>query len=593
MLVTSLGASGCECGSSKPYTPYKIGDAPPASASAVASGASSAPPVAAASFAIERGAAPNDAAHFAMDGGVVADAPPGRSFGEGVLLDADGDGARDLIAWTRAADGLRGELRLFLAKQPTDAKTITTLPSDLVAPTCSAAVAITRVGVRSVALDYAPRCAGKARDRAQRWIAIVRAPAPGSADAPSIGLELRAGLPAEGEAWDVSYDARDRDGDGQTDLAIALTLNGAPKPFPSSVSTTVTLAFYDRPAGLSRDPSEPEASLKAIAAALTADARKKTTASRVPLAALSLRRITSLVCEESGRPVVTAAAGPARCGGGYVDPTISEIEASVNLDDPIALAAALAKLPEAPRKDVERLVAKVLPAVKATALHTVKAALITRRAPSFGSIAFDRNGDVLVRGEGHVVRVDRSAFNEAQVDAALAWPDAIVGEGWTLTSIEARCGSPTIMGRFSTKDAESPEVELPLPIATPARCDSAALPVEVLGRGPEGTLAAIHAELFAIAPGPKPHVAPVTSLGLPAGAVVDLGAARSPDGKTIALATPRGVLVTVVKGEGRSSKGKLWALPNGDSPSYCAPDDAGERIACAVKGSAVIYGKSP
>ena len=72
-------------------------------------------------------------------------------------------------------------------------------------------------------------------------------------------------------------------------------------------------------------------------------------------------------------------------------------------------------------------------------------------------------------------------------------------------------------------------------------------------------------------------------------AAVELGAARSPDGAVVALSTSRGVLVATLKGQGRAASAKLWTAPALDSASGCVPNNAADRIACAVKGAVAIY----
>jgi hypothetical protein len=70
---------------------------------------------------------------------------------------------------------------------------------------------------------------------------------------------------------------------------------------------------------------------------------------------------------------------------------------------------------------------------------------------------------------------------------------------------------------------------------------------------------------------------------------VEPGTGRSPDGTVIALTTSRGVLVAALKGQGRGAVAKLWTAPAADGASACVPNNAGDRIACVVKGAAAIY----
>src|SRR5262249_9551197 len=159
--------------------------------------------------------------------------------------------------------------------------TIGALPGDLSIRGCSPSVALAQVGPRTAAVDYGLSCPEALHGSPQRWIASIRLGPPG----PSLGLELRIATPRPGEALKGSLDGADRDGDGNDDLTANVTLSGAPLPMPDPGPVTASVRFFDRPAGLSRDPSEPDTSLRAAASKLVSDARKKATAGTVAAAA--------------------------------------------------------------------------------------------------------------------------------------------------------------------------------------------------------------------------------------------------------------------------------------------------------------------
>ena len=466
-----LVSGGCDsCHGGKPYTPYTLSDGPSAapvasSVAALPSGASApidagipvdaeAPP----SFAVVQGTTPpGDGKSWPLDDTVVATAPIGRTFAAGLVLDMDGDGKRDLLAWSRAPDGLRGELRFTPGANVASARTLAAMPEGLASPGCTVATQLSQVGPRTLVLDVAPRCSG-ARDKSIRWIAVLRLV---DAAAPELGLELRLGAPAQGESLQVAVDTRDRDGDGRNDVLATITLAGAPHPLPGAgAQASAQLAYFDRPAGLSRDPSEPEASFKAIAASLVADGRRKTTAPRIAGAALALRRLHGLLCEEGGKAAITTSAGPVRCGDARVleDAGMAEVEASLNLGEPLAALAARARLEAmgVHRKDVDTLVAKSIPTVTAKAVHKTAAAPAIEPSPAYSPLAWDSAGDLLVHTVDKVIRVDHSAFTEAPIDAALAWPTRLVfsvgaeAPSWKLVAVERRCDEPTLTARLAS-----------------------------------------------------------------------------------------------------------------------------------------------
>ncbi|MEP7126499.1 MAG: hypothetical protein ABJE95_36545, partial [Byssovorax sp.] len=501
LLLASGGCDGCHA--SKPYTPYTLSDAPsaaPRASNAAAapsgSGASAGEPTDAGvavdaeappSFAIVPGTtAPGDGKSWPLDGDVVALAPIGRTFAAGLVVDLDGDGKRDLLAWSRAPDGLRGEIWFAPGSNVAGARTLAAMPEGLAGPGCSVATQISQVGPRTLLLDVAPRCGG-AHDKAIRWIAVLRRV---DAGAPEIGLELKLAAPAEGESLQVAVDTRDRDGDGRGDVLATITLSGAPRPLPSAgAQASASLAFFDRPAGLSRDPSEPEASFKALAAGLVADGRRKTTAPRIAGASLALQRLRGLLCEEGGRAAITTTAGPVRCGDArpIEDAGMAEVEAAINLGEPLAALAALARLEAMGihRKDVDALLAKSIPTVTPKAVHKTAAAPAIASSPSFSPLAWDSSGDLLVHTVDRVVRVDHAAFAEASIDAAMTWPvrlasPAAAAPPWTILSVERRCDEATLM-------AHTESGEVALPIAVPLKCTpSARVTTELLGASEQG-----------------------------------------------------------------------------------------------------------
>jgi hypothetical protein len=592
-LLTVLPAlPACDgCHASKPYTPYTLSDPPRATASAPAADDTGSPAGGDAGPAFATAAAsaaPGDGKTWPLEGGAT-EAPAGHAFVEGLVFDADGDQKPDLIAWARSPDGLRGEIWFAPGKIPDAGRAVAAIPADVALPGCNPTATLTRIGAGVVVFDLDPRCSARARGHASRWIAVLRL-VPGGA--PELGLEIRLGAPAEGETLAVAFDGRDRDGDGRGDVTATITLSGAPRPCPAGGEARAVLAFFDRPAGLSRDPSEPEASLKALAAGIVADGRKKTTAARVPASAAAARRMVALLCEEAGKPAITTSAGAVRCGDVRLadDVTMAEVEAALNLGDPFAAEAALARV-EGHRKDLDALVAKSIPSIAGKLLRATAAAPSPELGPAFGPIAFNTSGDVLVRTKGRVIRVDRTSFDEAPIDAALRWPvrlaapfDAPV---WTLAGIEERCDAPTLVARF---EVGGEPTEVPLPIPTPLRCAGAAhVPADFLGASPEGELIAVRGEILAVPREAPPRPALAEGLGLAPGAVAPLGAPRSPNGAVIAFTTPRGVLVATLKGQGRAASARIWTSPALDGASACVPNDAGDRIACVVKGAVAIY----
>jgi hypothetical protein len=588
LSVTLLALPACDsCHASKPYTPYTLTDTPPSgsgSAQAPAADAAAAP----AFSAIPAAPAPDGGARWTLGEGAV-EPPAGHAFAQGLVVDVDGDGKPDLLAWARAPDGLRGELIFATSKAPAEARTISTLPEGLAASGCTAEASLSQIGPRMAAFVFEPRCPGRLRERASRWIAVLR-----FGVTPEIALELRTALPADGEQLAVGLDGRDRDGDGRGDVSFTFTLSGAPRPLAGGGSASAALAYFDRSAGLSRDPTEPEASLKALSASLVGAGRKKTTAPSVPGAALAARRLRAALCEDGGgHPLISTTAGPVRCGADQVveQTLISEVEAAYNLADPVTAFAVAARLDALGqrRKDVDGLLAKLAPPVAGTLARTTGAVAVSVPASAFAPIAFDESGDLLVRTRDKVIRVDKASFAETTADPQPAWPrDLAFPEGdaptWRLGAIEDGCEGAVVRGSFLLDGTPS---VVPLPVLTPARCaEGTRAPVNLLGLGAQGFLVAVRGEILAIPAASPPK--PVLADSFASAGPVPRGAARSPDGGTIAVSTTRGALVAAVK-SGRSVSAKLWTGPQVDNAGPCVPANGGARLACVVKEGVAIY----
>jgi len=365
LLLLISACDGCPS-RSKPYTPYTL-DPSSSSTAPAPSDSAGAPPAApttgadpGAAALTDGGTAPLDAGasetgtgagaaarevgvpppegdgkRWPLEGAAAAEAPTGRSFETGLLLDADGDGVRDLVAWARSPDGLRGELLFVPGANPAAARTIAALPGGLSARGCTPQVTLTRLGAATLTFDYAPQCAPGQGEKATRWLAILRTARPKPADAPApeeqqgpaapyLALDARVRQPAAGEALAAEVEAADRDGDGREDVVLTFALTTAA---PDAVSARAPLVYLDRPAGLSRDAAQPGESLRALAAGLNADAGRKGSAATVAPRGRAIRRLHALLCSDAGgEPIVAVGAGALKCGDLDLEATLGRAE---------------------------------------------------------------------------------------------------------------------------------------------------------------------------------------------------------------------------------------------------------------------------
>ncbi|WP_437724547.1 hypothetical protein [Sorangium sp. So ce861] len=637
-LLPLLAATGCDgCPSSKPYTPYTLGSAAPSGSppplSGVAPGApdtgpdadAGAPDAAAPRFAaVPSVPAPEGGKRWPLDGGAVAAAPTGRTFETGLLLDVDGDGARDLVAWARAPDGLRGELLLAPAARPQAPRTLAALPGDLAAQGCDPRVGLSQIGPATLALDFAPQCPDQQRAAgagATRWIAVIRLPGAGAGAgaAPELALELRLRTPPPAEALSASLEVADRDADGRDDLVVSVGLSGALRPFPAPAGAAAglgaPLVFLDRPAGLSRDAAQPGEALRALAAALLRDARGKSTAPAVAASAQRLRRLHAALCADAaggggavagrdatraGEALVWTGVGPVRCGEPGLAAAIDHAEAvaASTRGAPIAAVAALDRGgAEARGKEEGKLLAKLAPPATASAVYRTAAAPQPTRPGAFGPLAFEASGALLVRTAQGVVRVDPAASpgsSEAATDIA-PWPAAVHAGPAELVAVERRCDAPTLLALFRSSPDAVGEMEVPLPLlrgqgprarpgaAPPERCaGTERLPFSPLAASEGGFDIALGAALVSI---DLRAAAPTASaLSFPLATPAPQGAARSPDGATLAVPAAGGLLVATAGGAAR-----LWSGGDLAQATACAPANGGARVACVVGAAAVIF----
>ncbi|WP_438017471.1 hypothetical protein WMF18_43060 [Sorangium sp. So ce315] len=631
-LLPLLAATGCDgCPSSRPYTPYTLGSATPAGSppplSGAAPGAADAGPQADAGdqdaaapprFAVVPSVpAPAGGKQWPLEGGAVVAAPTGRTFETGLLLDVDGDGARDLVAWARSPDALRGELLLAPAARPQALRTLAALPGDLAAQGCPPRVGLSQIGPAMLALDFAPQCADEQRAAsagATRWIAVIRLPGAGAGAPPELALELRLRAPPPEEALSASLEVADRDADGRDDLVVSVGLSGALRPFPAPAGAAAELraplVFLDRPAGLSRDAAQPGEALRALAASLLRDARGKPTAPSVPAAAQRLRRLHAVLCADAaggsgasagrdaaraGEALVWTGVGPVRCAEPGLAASIDNAEAvaASTRGAPLAAVAALDRGgAEGRAKEEAKLLAKIAPPATAAAVYRTAAAPHPIAPGGFGPLAFEASGALLVRTAQGVVRVDPAASTESATDVS-PWPAAVHAGPAQLVAVERRCDAPTLLALFRSSPDAVGEMEVPLPLlraqgpragaASPERCaGTERLPFAPLAASESGFDIALGAALVSI---DLRAAAPTSSaLSFPLAAPAPQGAPRSPDGATLAVPAAGGLLVATAGGAAR-----LWSGSDLAQARACAPANGGARVACVVGAAAVIF----
>jgi hypothetical protein len=573
-LLVGLGSSACK--EEKPYNPFGVTSALPAT-----DGSTTAP---APSAKVEPGkfrpavVAPAGSRKLRM-GALTLEAPPRYLFDRALVL---GDGeAQRTVAWVKAEPEARdvpaGVLVTFSATG--ERKQIMALPSFVpIAPGCSHATRLVQSGPASVLVDTVATCTAPLVARVPVQAVSVVSPA---SDRPEV-LTLRIAAPAPGEALAVEADSTDRDGDGREDVKVTFTLTG-----PEGAKASASLAYLDRAAGVSRDASEPRTSLAASAKAILS----KTTPS-ASAEVDAMRRLLGTLCSEGATPRVFDAEGSAlRCDdlGSVVDALArAEVLSRLAAKDALGAVSVLTradwyfkKLSADAEKSITKELNKRLLAVAPTAT-TLGARPKSAKGPHWSPLWFEADGALLIQTDSGVVRASRDGTTEAPLDAdagALTWPlDVLDGGGRRLSGSLCACDSSEVqLGLSDAAGSPQPGVPTRLLAPRPGGCKGRftcpdPTPISVTPDGFSVVLAGALSE-------PKKAG---TTLPSP-------GSARSPDGKWLVATTPLGLVVA-----GQTQE--LWKLPEAPVDARRSQDCvvANDRAAVAcVAGGKVVLLKRP
>jgi len=628
-LASTPACNGCK--NDHPFVPFHIEAGVP--------GASSKPPVDAAPET-----SPQDIGPFAREVGVVAPAhatswalgklalmaPAGSTFRLGLTWDIDGDGHDDaLVLVEEAMEGgarLREELFFYRGAasqapgdiQPPGVRVSLgvkmrpgeeSLPLD---PRCTRIERLARVGKRSAAVEVGETCPKDVAEQGpDRVVALV---------AFSDSLRTRFALPIidppGGQTLAVELDGTDVDGDGLDDATLRVSLEGGEPPFEPGPLVRAVFRWFDRPAGMSREPGEPEKSFHAIAAQAnqaSSRAQAKDAPSAIALAAAG-RFLFQAICAES--PVRRVAAPPATsplaCEAGHAleELGLAAAHAYTKQGDVLRAIAALdgAELPPATRTparvtEATAAITALAPAVQAVDLRAISAVpRLGADSASWGALRFEPSGQLLVRTLAGVVRVDPVHGDEADAAGVLAWPIKVTSPDGKLRlegAFATPCGGlyrgaaleATLLGAEGTPAAtDATSIALPIIAPLSPRCTTAREPISVLpiAWGPGGLelVAAGEPVLLSAGTAGAWKASPLLQL---VGQPVIPGSPRSPDGATLVVPTSLGIFVRGAKT--RIFRAKELEHGYGELRDCTVSDDAA-RVAC-VRGGVAFVGVWP
>jgi len=559
-----LVLAGCSrgCNHERPYTHYVIdGASTPSVHVAVPTNAALASLGLggdAGTFAHVVGLRPDPTGDFRIDGTTSIAPLPGETFVMYLVADLDGDGTRDAVAWTSSSDPLAGRLLFYKGAAggaaPAQPRQLAVLASGAIGGAgCSAEPALEQIGPATVAVSIHAVCTPAPLGKKQRWIAVAM-----PSREPALRQELWLGEPAVGERLIVELDGSDVDGDQRDDLVARISVEGAPPPFEQGPRVSADLRWLDRPTGLSRDPDEPEASLRKDAAAELARATKKADAPQVTAGVRQIVRLYAWLCSDVGDPLVMMSGGGIRCGPSRAleDAASASDRAALTLGDVPRAIAAYERMGWRPvtttkqrRAELEKALLKAAPAKipSVTKVFATVPDLDASGAPAWGPLTFTPGGDLLVSTKTGLATVNVATGVEGAAQGIPSWPAAVTNLDGSVrwTSLSDSCDGIALHIRLG----ESNDLPVPIVPPLPSRCFPGAPAVRLdtvpVAWGPLGLEAWMAGNPILVSPDltqAKP-LSEVGALGQP----VHAGSPRSPDGRSIVVGTKLGALVRAVK----------------------------------------------
>lgn len=565
---------GCRCSEERPYTPFGTTTAlpnaePPASTKALPATSSSAGP------AVEKSVlAPSGSRTWELGGQTLA-APPGYVFQQAVrgrFLDAE-----ETVAWLEADAtdaGPRAAGALWVFPSAGEPHKLVELPGFVPSgPGCKVTATLTRTGPDTVTLDARGDCAVGLIARAPVRALLVVVP---DAEITPERLSLRVAAPAPGETLELLSTTADRDGDGRGDVAIEVrvgTIGGS--------SLGAPLIWFDRPAGLSRDSSEPGRTLLRAAQREAGRAKTKKVGDDVLKNVATLRRLMASVCAEGATPRVLDIDGnPLGCGplGGVVDAlATAEVTAELARGRVLDAFGALVrdgwyfgKTGESTRQKLERQVFDaVTPATAVVKILDPRPLL--ERTPRYSPLAFDSEGRVLVVTASGVVRTEpdgsaSEALSDAGAPRAL---DVLAAPGQRFSGVTYACDRSEVTLMLEG----APALITSLLSPRPGACGHS--PFFAMDAPPP--LSAGGGRVTAIVGG--------VAVGGPEAGTPAPGSARSANGRFVIVPTAYGLLV-----DGPTPKlvNLGTSVPKPLLLTDCVVDDTGQRAACVQKGQVLL-----
>jgi hypothetical protein len=602
-FVLALAPSGCRsCHDDHPYVPYSIepaaGGVDAGGETATRDSASSAPTSDAGSdpFAgrpsIE---APAEAASIVVDG-VTLPAPPGHFLKQVLMGEPGGEKTAFAIAQPIDATDV-GEVVFYRASGPGGPFGVTTiLPAPSIAMPdagCPTESRLLGVGKHSVLAELGVACASPesaGRPPPTRYVAVID-----SGAVATVRFAVNIADPEGSAPLSVDALVTDRDGDGRDDLALRVTLQGGGSTLEPGPAMSVVSAWLDRLAGPSRDTEATEASFRSLSEWPTAHAGRAKDAPDVPVYVAHVRELWRAACTESGAARVTAAVGSGfTCNVPHVLEALglAEARAFATMGAPLWAGLALdrAERPPSTRTpariaDALKWISQKAPEASARLVRSAAAVPVSEipHEPSWGPLAFEATGKLLIRTRAGVVRLDPDLGDEAAAGVP-DWKSKVTSPDGAITWTAAydNCDDLPLRASFEGRGgADRRETRLPFETLDDRCTASRAGLVSVLpvAWGDRGLEAIVDGQPLLIMPD-LIHASPLAGF---VGQPPTPGSPRSPDGKTYVIPTDVGF---VVQGEAGSRLLRASELDNSYmEQEHCVVSNDATHVACVHLGA--------
>jgi hypothetical protein len=587
VLAAAFALAGCRsCRNEHPYVPFSIGDGDLPTGTQPEGDAAEPVEADAGPVLEEALVAPPMTTSWNV-GGATLKAPDGRLFAFGLVHDFDGDGKLDAFAVLFAASGRElGQVVFYRGQDGGRAAPTVLLSSpEPLDSSCSPTPRLARIGKSSVEAELAAKCTGHTRPPA-RAFAILTAASAASPEHVRLGLKVTD--PPGTPPLRLDADGSDRDGDGVEDVNLTVTVQGGTAPFEPGPKVSAQLRFFDRPAGLSRDPDEPDASLRALAGGASLKAVRAKDAPSVPLLVRQIGFLYSAMCTEGGAPrlLPTSGAGEIACGPSHAleEAGFAEMRSYLTGGDTLRAAFALdgAQMPPATRTP-QRLVEagnwmkQVAPPIEAASVRQVGARPKAGDAhgASYAPLSFDAAGKLLVETDAGVVRVDPVQGDEADASDVQPWNLDVVGPaGGRLTGASVECSTGAVHATIQGDGALS-VVPLPVSFLRLSHCGSGSAPLPVLPLAwGAGGLEVVVAGQALLVENDRSHA---SLLAAQIEQKPPRGSPRSADGAVTVVPSALGLVIGGARKRLLTSKD----LPYGDAQDCVVNPDA-TRVACSL-----------